>query len=203
MTQHGGEQNDHQHIRQRINDIHNAHDDQIDLAADVTGDTAHEDADYQHDDACKKADSQRDTRAVNNADEIIAPGGVCTEQVREHLFAGVDLCLLCASVMHRRKIVIRRIHGTARGDAEHLLVAVGPEDRDQDGREGNDNDDDETHQRDLVFHKSLHTVAKKGRGRTHLHHISLFVRARRNKIIQLDLQRKRILFHCSPLLNQI
>ena len=56
--QDGSEQDDHQRIGQGVDDIDDAHDDEVDLAAEIACDGADRHADDQHDKAREEADGQ-------------------------------------------------------------------------------------------------------------------------------------------------
>ena len=83
LVQHDRKQNDHQKVRQRIDDIAYTHHDQVDLAACVARNRAVQNADDHNEDTRKEADEKRHAGAVDHAHEIIAAEAVRAEDVRE------------------------------------------------------------------------------------------------------------------------
>ena len=197
LLQGGGQQNDQQHIRQRVDNIDNAHDDQVNLAAAVTRDRTDRHTDDKDNDAGEKADCKRDAGTVNNTDKVVAPLRVGAEDVGEHLFAGRDISQLGLTVGKRSKIVIRCINRSAELNAEHLVIGIRPEEGKDDAGKRDHHDDDQADQGHLVFHKTLDTVTEEGGGGAHLDQIFLFRCSSGEKCVHIKMQTEWILFHYS------
>ena len=145
-----GEQDDHQRIGQGVDDIDDAHDDEVDLAAAVACDGADRHADDQHDEAREEADGEGNARAVDDTDEVVAPGGVGAEDMREDLFTLFDALELGLAVLEGSEVIERGVDGLAGTHAQLLVVGVRPEGGDEDGRKRDDGHDDQAYERDLV-----------------------------------------------------
>ena len=190
QLQNACQKNDHQHVRQRVDDIHDAHDDQVDLSAAVARDGAHGHADEQDDDAGKEADGQRNARAVDHTDEVITPGGVGAEDMGEDLLPCFDVLELRLAVGEGREVIIGGVHGFARVHPQHLVIGIGPEHGDEDGREGDDDNNDQRDGRHTVSQQALHAILEEGGGRPHLDHIPLFFFARGEEIVHVHVHGK-------------
>ena len=122
QLQNAGQENHHQHVRQRVNDIHDAHDDQVYFSAAVARDGSHRHADDQDDNTCEEAHRQGNARAVDHTDEVITPGRVGTENVGKDLLPCFDVFQLGLPVGEGGKVVIRGVHGFARVHTQHFVI---------------------------------------------------------------------------------
>ena len=190
LLQDAGQKDDHQHVRKRIDDVHDAHDDQVDLSAAVARDGAHGHADEQDNDTGEEAHRQRDARTVDHTDKVITPSGIGAEDMRENQLPCFDLLQLRLPIGKGRQIIIGRVHGFARVHPQHLVVGIRPEHGDKDGRERDDNDDDQRYGRDAVSQQALHAVLKEGGGRPHLNHVALFFLGRGEEIVHVHMHAK-------------
>ena len=197
LVQHDLQEDDDQHVGQGVDDIHNAHHNEIDLAAEIARDAAVEKADDEHDDAGEKAHGEGNARAVDDADEIVAALLVRAEYVREAAAALVDVLLLELAVGEGgeilRALVAPPVHG------EDLLIAVGDDHGgDDDGEDDAREHNDAAHGQG-VFEELAHAVLKEGGALAHHVLLALLVLGRGDehvpgKLREIDLRAERVLF---------
>lgn len=185
LIEHDGDEDDDQHIRQRIDDVDDTHHDQVGPSADIAGDTAIDHADDEHDEACEHADAQRDARAVDDADEIVAALLVGAEDVREAGAALVDILLLHLAVSKRSE-VFRALVALA-VDGHDLLIFIRDDHRRNDDRDEDDREQHQAKHGKRIFHQLAHTVAEERRALAHDVLLLFFLVRRLFEFLQIDL----------------
>ena len=106
LAQDRRQKDDHQHIRQRIDDIDDPHDDDIHHSSGIARDRPDDQADDKHDNTGKKADREGNTCAVDDADKIIASRGVCSEYVGKDLLPLLNLLEFRLRIFEGLEIVV-------------------------------------------------------------------------------------------------
>ena len=101
---------------------------------------------------------------------------VCAEYVREYLFTVIHSCLLRGAVLKGLEVVVAVVNGAALADAEHLLISVGPEERNNNRTDSYYDNKNGAYGCDLVFQKAFYAVFEEGGGGTHLCEIFLVLR---------------------------
>ena len=143
-------------------------------------------ADDQHQHRGDQTDRQADAGAHHDTHRKVTAHTVGTQNVREHLFAGIDAGLLGGRVLERCQIIA----------ALHLLrVAVGPHGGQKVGKDGNGNDEHKADHGDLVLLQAADTVLPEVDALAHDHQTLLFFIAGGQKILRIELQAERILFN--------
>ena len=180
------EQNHDQNVRQGVDDIDNAHHHHVHHPAEIAGDGAVDDADDNDDQRREDADQQRNARAVDDADGVVAAQGVGAHDVGEDLAALVDFGLLLRAVLEGGEVLGRDIL---------LGVGIGIEVRDDEGDEGNDHNDDQGDHGDVVLAQAAQGVLREGHGLAHRHLLGLLLVPGLFEELRIDLQAEGI-FEC-------
>ena len=182
------DQNDQQYVRDRVNNVRNAHHDHIHPAAEEGRDRAVDRADDQNQEAGHQAHQQADAGAQHQADGVVAAQLVGAADVREHALAR----------FHALQLLLRILHGgQVLRAADLVAVGVGVE-RGHDERKDHDNHDhNQAHHGDLVFAEPAHAVLPKAHALAHDHQLFLLVFGCGQKIlrVKLELKAQRILLH--------
>ena len=182
-----GQQDHDQHVRQGVDDIDDAHHDHIDLAAEITGDCAVNDADHHDDQRRDEADHQRNARAVYDADAVIAAEIVRAHNVREDLFAAGDTLLLLLGVFKRRHVLAGNVL---------LRVGVRIELRHENRNQRNDNQQPQAGHGHFILAQAAHRVAHEGGGLPLRQLLRLFRVRRRSESGRVDLEGKEVFLRC-------
>ena len=101
LLEYNREQDNHQHIRQRIDDINYSHHNKVNLAAKVAGDRTVECTYNKNDNRSEKTNGERDSCSVNNADKVISAQAVGSQKMGEHVLTLFNHLIFCVAVFHR------------------------------------------------------------------------------------------------------
>ena len=173
LIQHHGEQDHHQGIRKGVDNIHDAHHDQVRLPSGIAGDGPVEQADEQHDQRGEEADSQGDAGTVNNAHKIVTAEFIRPEDVGEDVLALVNGLLLQLGIGEGGQVFGAFVPLAVDGD--HIAVGIRDDQRRDD--DGDQNDDQHDHGSDGqgIAEKLAHTVPEEGGALAHHILLGLFL----------------------------
>ena len=112
----------------------------------------------------------------------------------EDFLTGGDFLQLRLAVLEGCQIVVGAVYRLAGANAQHGIVFVGPEEGDDNGGQGDDDDQNQADEGHLVFDQPLHAVLKEGGRGPHLDHVCFFFLSSRNELIQIHVHTKRFCF---------
>ena len=203
------QKDDDEQVGEGVDDIDDAHHPEVHTSAGIAGDSAVQDADDKDHERREHTDEERHAGAVDHTDEVVSGQFVRTHDVGEDGTALVDVSLLHRGIVERSEVRGGRVSDTVDGD--HLLIAVGNEERSEDHHEDDQEQNDHTHDGQRVLHEAAHTVPEERRGLRHDVLLTFFGVGGRFELFRIHLQREEPLFwggnieilrHKSPLLSQ-
>ena len=198
LVQHNRQQDDEQRIRQRVDDIDNAHHDNINGTAAPGRNRTVEQADDQHHDRRDKADGQRNAGAVNHADKVVTAKAVRAHNVGEQLFPGFGhIFKLTLRILERGQV--GNVSVTAAADPDDFVIPVGDEHRQHQNGQHQQHQYNDAADSQFVFHQPAHAVFEEGYAFAHNLLLGLFFRRgggeiRLRKFGKVNLRRKGVLF---------
>ena len=152
LREHHHQKDNDDEVRNTVDDLHDTHHDGINRAADVTGNTAVDQADDEVDEHGCERDHQRDAAAFKGAQEKVTAEVIGAEIVYMVLSLMAGICTNC--------------HEALVDFAKVLFAALKRrEERHDDAGKDEEHDDEETHNGNFVFHQSADGVFPEGRAR--------------------------------------
>ncbi|MPM31722.1 hypothetical protein SDC9_78279 [bioreactor metagenome] len=115
-------QNNHQQVRRRIDDVYNTHHHHIQLSAGIPRNRTVDQTDHQHDQAREQANQQRNTRAIDHPDEVIAGEFIGSKDMREQLLSLADRLLFPLGILKRSHVFCALVALAVDGD--HLIILI-------------------------------------------------------------------------------
>ena len=177
LVENDTQQDNHEKIWQRVDDIDDPHHDKIHFSTGVSGDGAVQNADDQNQKTGKQADCQRDSGAVDDTDKVVAAHLVGAKDMWEHFAAFCHVSLLHRGIMKWGEVFGTHVpHSVHRDD---LVIGVGHYGWKNKNGEHDDDQDDQADHGQRVLAEPAHSVPEECCGTAHDIGLSaLFVRGR-------------------------